>query len=132
MKKYLVLVVLSIVFLGGCATTPQYTNIGGSSGYNRQNSSVINGRNTGAVLGGVAGAAAASMTKTTPAVGLLMTVVGAVTGGFFGNQYDERAAAVGTTDCGYSAQKSGTDRNGNYYQTAGSHKTVSGYKADCN
>lgn len=131
MKTRLFAVVVTLVLLGGCASTPQYSNIGGSNAHARHNSG-INGRNTGAVLGGAAGAAAASVAKTKPAVTIFATVAGAVAGAFLGDQYDKEAAAIGTTDCGYSARKGGTDGNGAYNQTARSQKTVSGYKADCN
>ena len=130
---HLVVGFLSIVVLSGCASTPQYTSIGGSNAHNaRQSNPGISGRNTGAVLGGAAGAAAASVANTKPAVTVFATVAGAVVGAFLGDKYDQEKAAIGTTDCGYSARKNGTDGNGTYNQTARSQKSVPGYKADCN
>jgi hypothetical protein len=58
--------------------------------------------------------------------------LGGAGGYYFGQSLDRRQAAIGVTDCGYSAHKTGQDYNGSYSQNARSSKRVSGYKQDCN
>lgn len=132
MKTRIFAVIATMLLLAGCASSPKYSNVGNSGSVQRVQSSEISGKNTGLILGGTAGAAAASAFGADKAVAVFMTAAAAAAGAFVGSEYDAQQAAIGRTDCGYSASKTGTDQNGNYQQTAKSHKVVKGYKADCN
>ena len=133
MLNKLGVIFLLSVFLSACAsqgvTKRDYygSGTGVSTGSNQLSNSTVLGA-AGAVVG-------ASLTKKSA----LGAVIGGIVGYYSGRALDiheqaqaEEKLAIGTTDCGYSAQKSGTDRNGRYQQTANSRKVVAGYKADCN
>jgi hypothetical protein len=109
MKALKVISLSVIVALSGCAS--------------------MDGYNNAAILGGVGAILGSSMTQRNPAVG---AALGGGAGYYFGRSMDQRQAAVGVTDCGYSANKTGHDRNGNYSQSARSSRRIAGYKQDCN
>lgn len=109
MKALKILLLSAAAALSGCASMDGYDN-----------ASILGGM--GAVLG-------SALTQNNPAVGMAL---GGGAGYYFGRSMDRQQSAIGTTDCGYSANKTGQDYNGNYSQSARSSKRVSGYKQDCN
>jgi hypothetical protein len=109
MKALKVISLFAIISLSGCASMDGYSN-----------ASILGGM--GAILG-------SALTQNNPAIGMAL---GGGAGYYYGRSMDQRQSAIGTTDCGYSANKTGTDHNGNYSQSARSAKRVAGYKQDCN
>lgn len=132
LSKLGVIVILSI-FLSACASqgATRKDYYGSGTGVNTNSNQFSNAT----VLGAAGAVAGATLTKKST----LGAVIGGIVGYYSGRALDvheraevEEKLAIGSTDCGYSAQKSGNDRNGSYQQTANSRKIVAGYKADCN
>lgn len=140
-KCFFISFALLTLVLQGCAgmepSRPNY--YGSGDGRHTTQSSSLN--NSALTLGTVSAAAAAMVTK---GENRLPAVVGAFAlGNYLGFKFDQQeedarqarfaqAMAIGYTNCGYKANKTGKDANGDYSQTARSSKTVPGYKADCN
>lgn len=130
MKKALVAVLAAlVVMLGGCAS---YGDYGGQSGYSSRYShgrEVIpgmNARETGTLVGGVAGAAVGQ--SFSGPMQALAVVGGMVVGGLFGSGYDEAAQQVGRTNCTWrysgSVDPSGQPHQSNgYYDCRGGNST---------
>ena len=134
MKKSIGLTSLLLVaILSGCASSGGYSRYSGGSNYGSRYSQGrevlpgMNARETGAVVGGVAGAALGQ--GFSGPVQALTIVGGMVAGGLFGDQYDEAARQAGRTNCTWryfgSVDPSGIPHQSTgYYDCSGGNSTV--------
>lgn len=127
-STFLVLFSTLALTLGGCASLDSgYSS--SSGGYNSRYSQGkevlpgLNARDTGALVGGVAGAVVTQ--KASGPVQALAIIGGMVTGGLFGNQYDESARREGRTDCTWRYSGS-VDPNGQPHQQTGGYECHGG------
>ncbi len=132
-STFAVFLVCSTSSIAGCRDYyGSGTNCGYSSGSIPFSNASILGVG-GSVLGG-------ALYKSNPAAGAILAGVPLY---YLGRNIDQRedysraqriaeAEAVGYTDCGYSAQKTGIDPNGAFRQSAQSGKRIVGYKQSCN
>lgn len=123
MKNMLVVAfAASVLALSGCASMDdgygQSSGGYGSSQYShgREVLPGMNAKETGALLGGVAGGA---LTQHSSGIVQAFGVIGgAVAGGLFGDSFDESARRAGRTDCHW--RYAGTvDPNGTPHQSSG-------------
>ena len=92
---------LVLAVLTGCASVPEYSGGAGSGGgYGHQVLPGSNARTAGAIGGGAIGSL---VFPRSPVVG---AILGGVAGAVFGGQFDDRANAIGRTNC--SANYTGT------------------------
>ncbi|OGZ17458.1 MAG: hypothetical protein A2494_00295, partial [Candidatus Lloydbacteria bacterium RIFOXYC12_FULL_46_25] len=96
MKKLLsVALVALMVGMSGCASMD--TSGRSSSSQGREVLFGMNAKETGALVGGVAGAAVTQ--NASGPVQALAIIGGAIGGGLFGDRFDESARRAGRTDC---------------------------------
>ena len=127
-RTRLVIAVVVLAILSGCAGLGGYQGPrqGGAYGGHGSYGGYGGYQNSGAILGGVAGAAVGSILSQNPAMAVLGGVAGVVMGGMVGGRMDAQRAAEGVTNCNYSARKGGHDENGSFSQEASGRKTIPG------
>src|SRR3989338_1751235 len=132
-KIRLTVAVLALVVFSGCASLGGYQGPrqGGAYGGHGSYGGYGGYQNSGAVLGGIAGAALGSILSQNPAMAVLGGVAGVVAGGMVGGRMDAQRAAEGVTNCNYSARKGGHDENGSFSQEASGSKAIPGYGVSC-
>ncbi|SRR3989339_237540 len=122
MKKLLsVALVALMVGMSGCASMD--TSGRSSSSQGREVLFGMNAKETGALVGGVAGAAVTQ--NASGPVQALAIIGGAIGGGLFGDRFDESARRAGRTDCTW--RYSGTvDPDGTPHQSSGHYDCKGG------